>query len=136
MATFAATRARPALQPRVTVSAATLRMAFALVAMFLATSAFYNFSFTPRPPDQPGVVGDGHTRGDIVNMLGWLATYGVSGLVVLHGLARQGLEWRLALLLPFALLVLMSASWAFSPSASLVFAIMLVANIVVAAALA
>lgn len=127
---------RPAARPLLPVSAATLRMALALVVMFLATSAFYNFSFTPKPPEQPGVVGDSQTRGDIVNMAGWLASYGICGLIVLHGLVRQGLEWRLALLLPFALLVLLSSTWAFSPWSSLVLCIMLVANIVIAAALA
>lgn len=128
------TRPRPVAASPVSLHA--MRMAFALMVMFLATSAFYNFSFTPRPPEQPGVVGDGHTRGDIVNMLGWLLSYALSGLIVVHGLARQGLEWRLVLLLPFALLVLMSATWALSPASSLVFGVMLVANIVVGAALA
>jgi exopolysaccharide production protein ExoQ len=112
------------------------RIALAILAMFLATTAFYNFSLVPRPPKDAGLVGNDDSRADVVNMLGWILLYGVSGLTVLRSIWTHGLELRLALLIPFALYVLASATWAYEPVPSLVFCVMLVANIVVADALA
>lgn len=112
------------------------RLVFAAAAMFLASSAFYNFSLAPDRAAEAGVVGADHTRGDPINMFGWIALYAVSGVVVMRSLWTRGLELRLALVLPFALYVLASAAWAFEPWQSLVFAVMLVADIVVADALA
>ncbi|MCJ2033489.1 O-antigen ligase family protein [Methylobacterium sp. J-068] len=114
----------------------TARLAFAVLAMFLATSAFYNFSFQVRPPKEAGVLGNDESRSDVVNMLGWILLYGISGVTVLWSLWRQGLELRLALLIPFALYILASATWSYEPAQSLIFCVMLVANIVVADALA
>lgn len=112
------------------------RLAFAILAMFLASSAFYNFSLQPRALKEAGLVGDDNSRADVLNMLGWLLLYGISGLVVLRSLWTQGLELRLALLIPFALYILASATWAYEPASALVFCVMLVANIVIADALA
>lgn len=114
----------------------TARAVFAVAAMFLASSAFYNFSLAPHRAAEAGLVGADRTRGDVVNMLGWITLYAVSGFLVLRGVWTRGVELRLALILPFALYILASASWAFEPWQSLVFAVMLVANIIVADALA
>lgn len=114
----------------------TARLAFAVLAMFLATSAFYNFSFQVRPPKEAGLVGNDESRSDVVNMLGWILLYGISGLTVLRSLWTQGLEVRFALLIPFGLYVLVSATWTYEPAQSLIFCVMLVANIVIADALA
>ncbi|GJD75745.1 O-antigen ligase family protein [Methylobacterium goesingense] len=112
------------------------RMAFAILAMLLASTAFYNFSFQPRALKEAGLVGNDESRADIVSMLGWILLYAIAGVVVLRGLWRDGLEPRFALLIPFALYVLASATWAYQPAQAFVFCVMLVANIVVADALA
>jgi O-antigen ligase len=103
----------------------------------MATSAFYG-TFTGAPPEAgPGEVsGEVSARGNLGYVALWLLLYAASGALVLREIWRRGLDVRLALLAPFALYVVASATWAVNPWGSAVFGTMLALTIVVAAALA
>jgi hypothetical protein len=118
------------------IPAGLLRALLGVAAIVMATSAFYGF-FTGAPPEgEPGAVVEVSARGNLGYVALWLLLYAASGLLVLWETWRRGLDLRLAMLIPFALYVVASATWAGNPWSSVVFAGMFALNIVVAAALA
>lgn len=112
-----------------------LRTSLGIAALVMATSAFYGV-FADAPQDDPGAIGEVSARGSLGYVALWLLLYTVSGALLLWETWRRGLDLRLVLLIPFAVYVVASATWAGNPWGSVVFGGMLALNIVVAAALA
>jgi O-antigen ligase len=121
---------------KLSIPAGVPRTIFAVVATLMATSAFYGLFTGARPETNPGEIVEVSARGNTAYVAVWLVVYGTSGLLVLRDTWRRGLDVRLALLCPFALYIVASATWSVSPWRSIVFCAMLALNIVIAAALA
>lgn len=108
--------------------------AFLVLAVLLSMNAFY-FLFANRPANSAAAA-EPSARGNLIYVGLWLLLYGGSTLVLVRDAWRRGISLALLALLPFAAYVALSSLWANRPMSSLVFAVMLDFNIVIAAALA
>ena len=108
---------------------------FIFLAIALGTNGiFFFFASTerPNPGDLPTATG-GNYLGYVALWVGlwlWTAVYQALRLY------RQGLDWSLIFAAPVVLLVLISSVWSVSPPTTLYFGSMLIANILVAHAMA
>ncbi len=108
----------------------------AVFALMMSVNAFYA-SFQGSPADFSSQKATVPSNRDNLLYVGlWLSLYGVSVWLVLKTMLRKGVAYRLLAIAPLAAYILLSASWADDPAASIVPAAMLTLDIVIAAALA
>ncbi len=124
--------ARATSAPRITIHGGWLSGAFALFALLMSTSAFYDF-FT-----DPTGLGRGELKpsDNAFYQLLWLALYASLALALAISVGRDGLQSSLVLALPLMTIALLSATWSANPVTSLFYAGMLSANILLGYALA
>jgi exopolysaccharide production protein ExoQ len=110
-----------------------LARAFLAAAVIMTTSAFY-FLFA-APADEKSAVPQTAAQSPAYLLL-WIGLYAAAGIICLRDIMQRGIPTGFLPLLGFSALVLLSAFWSDSPSRTLFYGAMLIANFLVGYALA